>query len=70
MAPDAYVAEDGFVGHQWEEALGPVMPRCRGMPRWGGRSEWVGEHPHRSRWGRWEEGFPGGKPEKKITFEM
>jgi hypothetical protein len=31
MAPVAYVAEDGLVGHQWEmgeEALGPVKARC------------------------------------------
>ena len=27
IAPVAYVAEDGLVGHQWE-ALGPVKTPC------------------------------------------
>jgi hypothetical protein len=35
------------------EAFGPVkaqwMPQCREIRRRGGRSEWVGEQPHRSR---------------------
>jgi hypothetical protein len=34
MAPAAYVAEDGLVGHQWEEgpwSFGGLMPQCRGM---------------------------------------
>jgi hypothetical protein len=64
MAPAAYVAEDGLVGHQWEE-----RPQCRGMPGCGGRNGW-GEHPHRIR-GRgmgWR--FVEGKPGKGITFEM
>jgi len=36
MAPAAYVAEDGLVGHQWEEKplvlprLGPSVGECHG----------------------------------------
>jgi hypothetical protein len=46
MAPAAYVAEDGLVGHQWEERpLVPVgsMPQCRGMLGPGSGSGWLGE---------------------------
>ena len=44
MAPAAYVAEDGLVGHQW----GPLsyescMPQCVGMPGPGSRNGWVDE---------------------------
>ena len=44
VAPAAYVAEDGLVGYQ---RRGPwfcegSMLQCRGMPGWGGGSEWVG----------------------------
>jgi hypothetical protein len=47
MAPASYVAEDGLVGHQWEERL-----QCRGMPEREDGRGWVVEHPHRSRgWG-------------------
>jgi hypothetical protein len=46
-APAAYVAEDGLVGHQWEERplalCGGSMPECRGMPEPGSRNGWVGE---------------------------
>jgi len=38
MAPAAYVAEDGLVGHQWKEkplVLPRLDPQCRGM--WRGR---------------------------------
>ena len=28
MAPPAYVAEDGLVGDQWKEVLGPEEARC------------------------------------------
>jgi len=45
-----YVAENGLVGHKWEEKpceLRSLMPQCRGMPGQGGRRErvgrWVGE---------------------------
>jgi hypothetical protein len=46
MALAAYVAEDGLVGHQWEErprSCEGSMPQCRGMPGPGNRSGWVGE---------------------------
>jgi len=33
------------------------MPQCRGIARRGGRSGWLGKHPHRSR-GR-EDGIGG-----------
>jgi len=49
MAPAAYVAEDGLVGHQWEEKT-LVLPRFntpypsgyRGISGQGGRKGWVG----------------------------
>jgi hypothetical protein len=40
-----YVAEDGLVGHRWEErpsGLGYSMPQCRGMPGWEDGGGWVG----------------------------
>jgi hypothetical protein len=46
MALAAYVAEDGLVGHQWEEkpwSCEGSLPPCRGMPGSGSRSGWVGE---------------------------
>jgi len=57
MTPAAYVAEDGVVGHQWEEKplvlprLDTPPPQCRGMSGQGGKKGWVGEHPHRRRGG-------------------
>jgi len=71
MAPATYVAEDGLVGHQWEEkplVLTRLDPQCRGMSgREAGWSGWLGgEHPHKRRerregigglWtGNWERG--------------
>jgi hypothetical protein len=54
MAPATYVAEDGLVGHQWEE--GPLVLRCLHALMYGntrtGKWEWVcvwREYPHRSR---------------------
>jgi hypothetical protein len=45
IALPEYVAEDGFVGHQWKEqplvCVGSV-PQCWGMARWQGGSGWVG----------------------------
>jgi hypothetical protein len=35
MAQATYIAEDGLVGHQWEElplGLSVLMPQCRRMP--------------------------------------
>jgi hypothetical protein len=47
MSLAAYVAEDGLVGHHWEERpLGLVKilcPSIRGMPGPGSGSGWVGE---------------------------
>jgi hypothetical protein len=48
MSLAAYVAEDGLVGHHWEER-GPwsckdYMPQYRGMPGPVSGSGWVGEH--------------------------
>jgi hypothetical protein len=39
MTLAAFVAEDGLVGHQWEEE--PLV--LRGMPGPGSRSGWVGK---------------------------
>jgi hypothetical protein len=69
MAPAAYVAEDGLVGHQWKErplVLEGLMPQCRGMPGPGSRSGWVGEQGEGGR----DRGFSEGKPRKGITFEI
>jgi hypothetical protein len=46
MAPVAYVAKDGLVGHQWRR--GPwssegSMPQFREMPGQGSRNGWVGQ---------------------------
>jgi hypothetical protein len=46
MAPAAHVAEDSFVGHQWEErplVLRRLDTQFRGMPGQGSRSGLVGE---------------------------
>jgi hypothetical protein len=43
IAPAVYVAEDGLVGHEWEErplVLGWLD--ASGLPGWGGGSGWVG----------------------------
>jgi len=62
MTPAACIAEDGFVGHQWEEK--PLaLPRldttshCRGM------SGQEGE-------GRWDRRLMDWKLAKGITFEI
>jgi hypothetical protein len=51
MAPAAYVAEDGLVGHQWEE--GPLVVQCPSVGECYGRKtgegRWVGEQPHSGR---------------------
>jgi hypothetical protein len=65
----AYVAEDGLVGHQWEErplVCKDYMPQYRGMPGPGSGSGWVG-----SRAGRGEyRGLSERKPRKGIALEM
>ena len=68
-APAAYVAEDGLVGHQWEErpwSYEGSMPQCRGIPGSGNRCGWVGEQGD----GGWDRGFSERKPGKGTTFEM
>jgi hypothetical protein len=45
MALAKYVAEDGLVGHQWQErplVLWRFNAQCRGMPGWEGGCGWVG----------------------------
>ena len=67
MALAIFVAEDGLVGHQWEErplSCEGSMPQYRGMPGPGSGSGWVGEQ------GKGDRGFSEGKPGKGITFEM
>jgi len=75
MAPAAYVAEDGLVGHQWEErpwSCEGSMPQCRGMSWWGGRKGVIGEgeHPYRQRGGGWNRILMNGKLRKEIKFEI
>jgi hypothetical protein len=50
MAPAAFVAEDGLVGHQWEEkALGPVKALCPSVGECQGQEAGVGELVSRGR---------------------
>jgi hypothetical protein len=47
------------------------MPQCRRMPRQGGRSGWVFEHPHRSNGrGGWDRVLLERKKGMGITSEM
>ena len=67
MAVGAYVAEDGLVGHQWEErplVLWKLYAPVKGNAR-ANKQEWVG-------WwsGEREREFSEGKLEKGITLEM
>jgi hypothetical protein len=64
MAPVALEANNGLVGHHWEER--PLMPQCRRMPGQGSGSGCVVEEGY----GEWDRGFSKGKPEKGITIEM
>jgi hypothetical protein len=70
MALAAYVAEDGLIGHQWEEGLywscENSMPQYRGMHVPGSRNGWVGDPEE----GREYRRFSEGKLGKGITFEM
>jgi hypothetical protein len=69
MAPAPYVAEDGLVGHQWEESPWSCegsMPQCRRIPGPESRSGRVGEQGE----GRGDWGFSEEKQGKRITFEM
>jgi len=49
MTPAAYVAEDGFVGHQWEERP-LVLPRLESPVESGGECQ-GGEVGRRGVWG-------------------
>jgi len=70
MAPVAYVTEDGFLGHQWEEKPrldSPMLGECQGMEAGRGDGE-VGEHPQRSRVRRIGYRVYGQKPRKKDNI--
>jgi hypothetical protein len=43
MAPATYVAEDGLVGHQWEERPLVLKARCPSVEEIEGREVEVGE---------------------------
>ena len=63
MTPAAYVAEDGLVGHQWEERpLGLKMldTQCRGILGQGIGNGWVGKQGEGER----NRGFSEGKQGK------
>ena len=67
MAPSAYVAKDGLVGHQWEvigplKALCPSVRECQGQEAGMGGLVSMGS----GRGG----GFLERKPGKGTTFEM
>jgi hypothetical protein len=69
MSLAAYVAEDGLVGHQWEErplVLRRFYAQYIGMPGPGSQSGWVGEQWE---WGGFR-GFSERKLGKGIAFEM
>ena len=69
MGLAAYVAEDGLVGHQWEErplVLQRSYAQYRDMPGPGSRSGWVDK---KGEW-RGNMGYSEGKLGKGITFEM
>ena len=70
----AYVAEDGLVGHQWEERpLGlrvfdaPNVGQCQGgkMGVGGWKSTLIEEGAR-----GWDREFPKARPGKGETFEM
>ena len=69
MALAIFVAEDGLVGHQWEErpwSCEGSRPQCGRMPGPGSESEWVGEQGEKGG----DRGFSVGKLGKGITLEM
>ena len=74
MAPAAYAAEDGLVGHQWEErplVLGRLYVRGGKLP--GRRGGVVGGQEStltEAGEGRGDRDFPEEKSGKGITFEM
>jgi hypothetical protein len=73
MTLATYVAEDGFVGHQWEEwpfGLRGIQHPSREKPGLEARSGWVGEHPHKGSEREWHKVFSEGRPANGLTFEM
>jgi hypothetical protein len=76
IAPAAYVVEDclwDINGRRGPWSYEGLMSQCRGMPRWGSRSGWVGGWVStliEAGGGMMGWGFPEGKPGKGITFEM
>jgi hypothetical protein len=70
MALAANVAEEGLVGHKWEERplvlLRFYVPQYRGMPGPGSGSGWVGKQGEGGEYRKFSEGRLG----KGITFEM
>jgi hypothetical protein len=69
MALAAYVAEDGLVGHQWEESpwyCKGSMPNYRGLSGPGSRGGCVDDQGEGER----DRGFSEAKLGKGITFEM
>jgi len=69
MAPVAYVAEDGLVGHHWKEKplVQPMLDtqyrgKLGGCGKGGGCGE---EHPYRGRGGRGDRGLCLGNPERE-----
>ena len=74
MALATHVAEDGIVGHKWEEwplGLRGLMPQCTGIGGWEDGSGWMGgEHLHRGSGRGWNRGVLEGRSGKGITFEM
>ena len=71
MTLATYVAEDGLVGHQWEErplGLRCSMPQCQGgkmgVGGWGSTLIEAGGGGNRIG------GFPKGRPGRGKTFEM
>jgi len=75
LAPAAYIAEDGLVGHQWEEnplVLPRLNPQCRGMPgkREKGCVVGCGNTLIEEEVGGWVREVMNRKQGKGITFEM
>jgi hypothetical protein len=70
MAPVTYVAEDGLVGHQWQEQALDLRVFDAGACQSGkaGVGRWVVKYPHRGR-GNGARGFLGGRPGKGITLK-
>jgi len=71
MDPVAYVAEDGLVGHEWEERP-LVLLRLDGPVQGNVSTGWVGGGAPSQKQGErcCDRGFMDRKAGKGITFEM